>query len=145
MWDLPGPGLKPVCVPCIGRRILNHCATREIPRNILYLTLISYTQTFTAFIRNLFLVQILTDCHFENEQKTGWKQGIQNAHTKKTHAKHMHRTHRNALCLEHARHLNHTCPDAIWLQLFSMAPRSSVLLYLCRVQGVHVNPGPCGV
>ena len=29
MWDLPGPGLEPVS-PCIGRRILNHCATREV-------------------------------------------------------------------------------------------------------------------
>ena len=27
MWDLPGPGLKPAS--CIGRWILNHCATRE--------------------------------------------------------------------------------------------------------------------
>ena len=27
MWDLPRPGLERV--PCIGRRILNHCATRE--------------------------------------------------------------------------------------------------------------------
>ena len=27
MWDLPRPGLKHV--PCIGRQILNHCATRE--------------------------------------------------------------------------------------------------------------------
>ena len=28
MWDLPRPGLEPVS-PCIGRQILNHCATRE--------------------------------------------------------------------------------------------------------------------
>ena len=28
MWDLPGPGLEPVS-PAFGRRILNHCATRE--------------------------------------------------------------------------------------------------------------------
>ena len=28
MWDLPRPGLE-TRVPCIGRRILNHCATRE--------------------------------------------------------------------------------------------------------------------
>ena len=28
MWDLPRPGLEPVS-PSIGRRILNHCATRE--------------------------------------------------------------------------------------------------------------------
>ena len=27
MWDLPRPGLEPVS--CIGRHILNHCATRE--------------------------------------------------------------------------------------------------------------------
>ena len=34
-WDLPTPGLEPV-VPCAGRRILNCCATREVPReNIL--------------------------------------------------------------------------------------------------------------
>ena len=31
MWDLPGPGLKPVS-PCIGRQILNHCTTREVPQ-----------------------------------------------------------------------------------------------------------------
>ena len=30
MWDLPRPGLEPVS-PCIGRQILNHCATREAP------------------------------------------------------------------------------------------------------------------
>ena len=28
MWDLPGTGLEPGS-PCIGRQILNHCATRE--------------------------------------------------------------------------------------------------------------------
>ena len=28
MWDLPRPGLEPV-FPALGRRILNHCATRE--------------------------------------------------------------------------------------------------------------------
>ena len=28
MWALPRPGLEP-CVPCTGRRILNHCTTRE--------------------------------------------------------------------------------------------------------------------
>ena len=37
MWDLPGPGLK-IHVPCIGRRILNHCATRETPREPLFLS-----------------------------------------------------------------------------------------------------------
>ena len=30
MWDLPGPGIEPF-VPCVGRWILNHCATREVP------------------------------------------------------------------------------------------------------------------
>ena len=31
MWDLPGPGIELVSlVPCIGRWILNHCATREV-------------------------------------------------------------------------------------------------------------------
>ena len=28
MWDLPGPGHEPAST-CIGRRTLNHCATRE--------------------------------------------------------------------------------------------------------------------
>ena len=28
IWDLPRPGLEPVS-PCIGRQILNHCATKE--------------------------------------------------------------------------------------------------------------------
>ena len=31
MWDLPRAGLEPVS-PCIGRWILNHCATREAPK-----------------------------------------------------------------------------------------------------------------
>ena len=30
MWNLPGPGIEPH-VPCIGRRILNHWTTREVP------------------------------------------------------------------------------------------------------------------
>ena len=30
MWDLPGLGIEPV-VPCIGRLILNHCTTKEVP------------------------------------------------------------------------------------------------------------------
>ena len=29
MWDLPGPGLEPMS-PASGRRILNHCTTREV-------------------------------------------------------------------------------------------------------------------
>ena len=29
-WDLPGPGVEPVS-PCIGRWILNHWTTREVP------------------------------------------------------------------------------------------------------------------
>ena len=29
VWDLPRPGLAPV-VSCVGRQILNHCATREV-------------------------------------------------------------------------------------------------------------------
>ena len=33
MWDPPGPGLEPVS-PCIGRRILNHCATKEAQKAI---------------------------------------------------------------------------------------------------------------
>ena len=35
MWDLPGPGLTQTRVPCIGRRILNHCANREAPMPVL--------------------------------------------------------------------------------------------------------------
>ena len=35
MWDLPRQGLEPLS-PCIGRRILNHCATREAP-DVVYL------------------------------------------------------------------------------------------------------------
>ena len=34
MWDPPRPGLEPV-VPCIGRQMLNHCATREAPCYVL--------------------------------------------------------------------------------------------------------------
>ena len=29
MWNLPGLGIKP-SVPCVGRRVLIHCATREV-------------------------------------------------------------------------------------------------------------------
>ena len=29
MWAFPRPGIK--LVPCVGRWILNHCATREVP------------------------------------------------------------------------------------------------------------------
>ena len=29
MWDLPGPGIEPVC-PAL-QVILNHCTTREVP------------------------------------------------------------------------------------------------------------------
>ena len=36
MWDLPRPGLEPMS-PCIGRQILNHCATREA-REVIILT-----------------------------------------------------------------------------------------------------------
>ena len=31
MWDPPGPGLEPVSPALTGRRIPNHCATREAP------------------------------------------------------------------------------------------------------------------
>ena len=33
MWDLSGPGLEP-WVPCICRRILNHCASREAQKTV---------------------------------------------------------------------------------------------------------------
>ena len=33
------------CVPCIGRQILNHCATREAPNDILKLMYIKYQLT----------------------------------------------------------------------------------------------------
>ena len=35
MWDLPGPGLDP-SVPCIGRWILNHCTTGEVPKSAIF-------------------------------------------------------------------------------------------------------------
>ena len=38
MWDLPGPGLESVS-PCIGRQILNHCATREVQSVFLHINL----------------------------------------------------------------------------------------------------------
>ena len=31
MWDPPGTRDR-TCVPCIGRRIPNHCSTREVPK-----------------------------------------------------------------------------------------------------------------
>ncbi|XP_049558925.1 zinc finger protein 565 isoform X3 [Orcinus orca] len=34
MWDLPGPGAR-THVPCIGRRTLNHSATREAHHTVL--------------------------------------------------------------------------------------------------------------
>ena len=33
MWDLSSPTRDPTRVPCIGRRILKHCTTREVPIN----------------------------------------------------------------------------------------------------------------
>ena len=32
MWDLPGPHMVGTLVPCIGRQILYHWVTREVPR-----------------------------------------------------------------------------------------------------------------
>ena len=32
MWDLPGPGLKPMS-PALAGGILHHCTTREVPRS----------------------------------------------------------------------------------------------------------------
>ena len=34
MWDPPQTRARTL-VPCIGRQILNHCATREAPKNVL--------------------------------------------------------------------------------------------------------------
>ena len=31
MWNLPRPGIEPECPACIGRWILFHCSTREVP------------------------------------------------------------------------------------------------------------------
>ena len=36
MWDLSSPTRDRTCVPCIGRRILNHWTTREVPAEALY-------------------------------------------------------------------------------------------------------------
>ena len=45
MWDLPGRGLEPR-VPCIGRRILNHCTTREVPARAWAHSVHSYLRVF---------------------------------------------------------------------------------------------------
>ena len=42
MWDLARPGFEPV-YPCIGRWILNHLTTREVP-SITLLMNISWNQ-----------------------------------------------------------------------------------------------------
>ena len=36
MWDLPGPGLKPVS-PALAGGFLTHCATREVPKFYLFI------------------------------------------------------------------------------------------------------------
>ena len=36
MWDLSSPTRARTCLPCIGRRILNHWTTREVPVQYLY-------------------------------------------------------------------------------------------------------------
>ena len=37
MWDLSFPTRDQTRTPCIGRRSLNHCITREVPIFIFYL------------------------------------------------------------------------------------------------------------
>ena len=39
MWNLPGPGIEPI--PFIGRWVLIHCATREVPSPVNFITLSS--------------------------------------------------------------------------------------------------------
>ena len=33
MWNLPGPGIEPIWVPCIDRQTLTNCTTSEIPKS----------------------------------------------------------------------------------------------------------------
>ena len=42
MWDLSSPTRDQICIPCIGRWILNHWPTGEVPE---ILTLITPSQT----------------------------------------------------------------------------------------------------
>ena len=61
MWDLPGPGLEPVCPAMAGgfltiappgkpgRRILNQCATREAHRKKLKTIFIFFLRTVDIF------------------------------------------------------------------------------------------------
>ena len=50
MWDLPGPRAR-TRVPRIGRRILNHCATREAP----LIVVLIYISLMVGDIEHLFL------------------------------------------------------------------------------------------
>ena len=36
MWNLPGPGIEPIWVPCIDRQTLTNCTTSEIPKSFLF-------------------------------------------------------------------------------------------------------------
>ena len=42
MWDLPGSSRDQTHVPCIGRWVLHHCATREVPWVSTFMSLLLY-------------------------------------------------------------------------------------------------------
>ena len=54
------------CVPCIGRRILNHCATREVPPLFLLISFLLLSPSFpfeTPSMHRLFLLMIPHKSH----------------------------------------------------------------------------------
>ena len=62
MWDLPRPGAR-TRVPCIGRQILNHCATREALLFQMFLPTLSieYSEVYSALqSRGKLLLNLLT-------------------------------------------------------------------------------------
>ena len=68
------------CVPCIGRRILNHCATREVPKTLCVFCIGMYWHAGVvisltlATLRNCFELQFL---HLRNGDKMTNLQGFQ--------------------------------------------------------------------
>ena len=48
MWDLPRPGLEPVS-PALAGRLLNHCTTREAPRQLLIKLCLLHSIFFMVF------------------------------------------------------------------------------------------------
>ena len=50
IWDLSSPTRDQTCIPCIGRQILNHWTTREVPSMRTFKKLSSNILSFLAWV-----------------------------------------------------------------------------------------------